>query len=409
MGLVRLAVVTGMAMPLAACALYDGASSPTPSTTALTTVAIDLCDDATYFAFRDGSGAWQALAPNPAEPKTYSIQVTSTYEWLTVIASQLDGFTAELHGATIADGTSQHPVCALPRLLNEPVAITGQMMQAGTVRYGQVGMQSSAAGWDIDMQAPGGMHDLLVYDAASMYVQRGLQLWQATSLGAIDLSQTGSAMPSESLQVTGAGSDGIASYVVWQLGDRDPMQYVAEGSPVTIPIPPPTSVMSEDSENITVAATGPGDDTAEPVLIRSAVQPFLGTPTSLDFALPTGMSASFVPGDVTAAQWQVLPANPTVALYVDNENDPTVPTPSSELVSVSTSWIAATGASGLAFDTSAPGYNPSWNIDITRPYEADMRVQTGDAFHLLDTYQQFNAARARVHDIVLRNVSAPTF
>jgi hypothetical protein len=96
----------------------------------------------------------------------------------------------------------------------------------------------------------------------------------------------------------------------------------------------------------------------------------------------------------------------TVALYVDNENDPGVPAASSELVSVSASWLAATGATGLAFDTSAPGYDSSWNIDITRPYEADLRVQNGDAWHLLDTYEQFNAANGQVNDIRLRNVSA---
>ena len=185
------------------------------------------------------------------------------------------------------------------------------------------------------------------------------------------------------------------------------MTYVAEGSPITVRIPPPTSVITEDSENITVSATGPGDDTAEPVLIRSAVQPFQSTPTSLAFALPSGMSASFVPGDVTGAQWQALPAAPTVQLYVDNNNDPTVPVKSSQLVSVSQSWLAATGASELAFDTSAPGYDPTWNLDITRPYEADLRVQTGDPWHVLDTYEQFNATQARVHDARLRNVGAP--
>ena len=409
MGILRLALPTLLAIPQAACSLYYGDSAtaaPDASVEPRTQITVELCDYVTFFAYRDGSGAWQALAANPASPKQYSLQVTSTYEWLTVVA-ELGSFVAELHGATVADGTVQHAHCAMPRALNQNVAITGQMAQAGTVRYGQVGARSESEGWNIDLQAPGGQHDLLVYDATSMYVQRGLEIWQATSLGAIDLSLTGSPMVSETLEVSGAGSDAVSSYVVWQLDDRDPMLYVADGTSTAVAIPPPARVMADDTENITAVATGPGDATVQPVLMRSAIQPFNGTPSALDFALPAPMSASFTVGTNVAAQWQSLPASATVELRLDDENDPKVALPSTQLVSVSTSWLAATGATSLDFDSSAPGYDSTWSLDATRPYEADLRVHAGDPWHVLDTVQQFNATTAPVPATVVRGPGSP--
>lgn len=37
-------------------------------------------------------------------------------------------------------------------------------------------------------------------------------------------------------------------------------------------------------------------------------------------------------------------------------------------ITATRSWVEATGATSLAFDASAPGYKPEWQVPLTAPY-----------------------------------------
>jgi hypothetical protein len=169
-------------------------------------VAIDVFGSpAALFAYRDGQGAWQTATADGQG--TYTIYVTSDYE-VVVACTSTGGSDVETLAATFGDGSQQYVFCNAPvtSAATQTVAITGHMIQAGTVTFGDTAM-SATAPWDFSLNVTPGTHDLIAMSTGNdMVIRRDQPVTMAGSAAPIDAAQEGTPMVPVTLTVNGIGS-----------------------------------------------------------------------------------------------------------------------------------------------------------------------------------------------------------
>jgi len=89
--------------------------------------------------------------------------------------------------------------------------------------------------------------------------------------------------------------------------------------------------------------------------------------TTLTFVLPPKLNgaAVTVTGGVAVATWTALPttaSEATLSLYGSGQAS------QSQAINVTPSWLTATHATTLKFDTSAPMFSSEWMVDATTGY-----------------------------------------
>ncbi len=339
----------------------DGPPDASPDAPPKNAVTLETFGTISFIAYRDGAGPWQT--PTAGAMGTYTLNVTNDYQWVIVCASG-GGFDAELQGATYKDGTRQFGFCFVSGpSTGSTVAVTGQMVQAGTVDMYDTAT-STTGNWSFSLNVPPGTHDLVAFDATDIYAHRAQAISAATSLGTLDLSTSGTAMTAVPLTINNLGSDTLGTELDWFLGNDAAF---LTGTSTTIETPPASLVMQNDFEFLDVIASSATTQ-------RTGSTSFTGSETSFTL-MPPVTGITYAPsGTTVAATWGTLPTHTALEL---NLFGGTPSAPKNQHVTVTTSWLTATGATSLAFDAMPPGYDAAWTIDVSGPYTRIFSVDDG--------------------------------
>lgn len=339
------------ASPDAASASADADALP------LRDVTLQVLDPTLYLRYRNADGAW--LHPERVSPEstTYRMRVTSTYEvvarWLTVDDESevaLYHFTSDdvpIIYSALRPTTSETP----------STAIAGRMLQAGAVYVRGDSATSSSAPWDFALDASSGTGTaaLVAVGADRMLVRRGIDITSPAAIADIDLDADGTTTTVAPLTIANGpeADETLTASLSWSgIGVSLPV------SPATFQPPPASLVQPSEVLQLHVEAR-----TA--TTLRYSAGWFTDERTT--FALPPALEGvSFgATGDTVTATWnKLLPTMDGVGmrLIADRGNRHIV------TVEASPSWLAATGATSLAFDVSPPDFDPSWGVDPSQPH-----------------------------------------
>jgi hypothetical protein len=309
--------------------------------------------------YRDGAGAWQTVTANSMG--RYVLTVTADYQ--VVVACHDDAnASSELLEATASDG-NQFAFCNLPGSDTPPttVAMTGHMVQAGDVTFGDTASSMSAP-WDFTLNVTPGMHDLIATSAAhGMLIRRDQNVTTAGAIPSIDVAADGTAMTATDLTINGVGSNTLLT----ELDLITQNEFATwSGSTPTIYPPPATLLTSNDFQFLVVEAYNQTS-------VEFAQTDFDGSQTTFD--LPAALTGVvFGPAKAT---WSALPTYDQVTLAMQQTGTLAV----EQDVVATKAWIDATQATQLAFDANPPGFDASWSIDGSKSYEANFQVTTNTA------------------------------
>jgi hypothetical protein len=200
-------------------------------------------------AYKDGAGAWQTATAG--SNNRYTLTVTADYQ-LVVACHDDANVDSELLEATANDG-NQFVFCSIPGSGTPPttVAMTGHMVQAGDVTFGDTA-SSTTAPWDFTLNVVPGMHDLIATSAAhGMVIRRDVSVTAAGAIPSIDVASEGTAMTATDLTVTGVGSDMLLT----ELDLFTKNEFATwEGSTTTIYPPPAALLAANDGQFLVVEA-----------------------------------------------------------------------------------------------------------------------------------------------------------
>ena len=345
-------------------------------------VTLDAGDGLSLIVYRDGTGPWQV--PQETSPGQYALHVTNDYEWLLVCTSGAS-FDAELQAATYADGASQFGFCfADGGAAPSTVPVTGQMAQAGIISmYDRA--TSSTPSWSFTLNVPPGTHDLVAVGVDNrMLIRRNLQITAATTESLIDVDANGTAMTSVPLTVNGLGSDTLSTELDLLLSND---LTLIDGTSTMLEAPPASLLLPTDSEFLSLAASTSSTT-------RTAFTSFTGAETTFTL-MPALSGVTFdASSGALKASWATLPSYTNLDMYLAASAAGAF---STERVSVSKSWLMATGATSIAFDQMPPGYDASWKIDLSGPYVRgfEARDESGSILYGTSYLEAVNGASAR--------------
>jgi len=328
--------------------LEPDAAIDSPPPAQLNAVAIDVFGSTTaLFAYRDGQGAWQTATPDAQG--TYVIYVTNDYQ-VVVACSDAGTSDVETLAATFADGARQFVFCSapVPSAAQQTVAITGHMVQAGSVTFGDMA-SSTTAPWDFSLNVTTGNHDLIATSASNqLVIRRDQPVTMAGSIAAIDTAQEGTPMVPVTLTVDGVGSGETVRNELDLYLTNDFASWTTASS--TIETPPASLLQQNDFEFLFADASTTTQD-------HWADTQFTGTETSFTL-LPFLDGVQFtVANSTVVATWGTVPAYDDLALAVYSAA-------ANERVRATKGWFDATHAAQLTFDLMPPGFDASWAVDL---------------------------------------------
>lgn len=316
-------------------------------------VTVETNQAPTFIAYRDGKGPW--LTPAATSDTEYELHVTNDYQWL-IVCTNGSTFDAELHNATFADGSSVFGFCGAGAPPATTVQMTGEMVQAGNVWMNDTAM-STTANWDFALAVPPGTHDFVAVGGNQMLIRRDQVITVAGAVASVDVVANGTAMTAVPLTINNLNGDGDTLYTSFDLDLANDGATISGSSP-TLETPPTSLLLPTDYQYLDIDAVSQTGD-------RSAFTQFTGTETTFTLMAPlTGVTFAQTTG-VEVATWGTLPSYTNVNLFVYSYSGESI---SEQNVVASKSWLDLKAATTLGFDSSAPGYNPAWNIDLTGIY-----------------------------------------
>jgi hypothetical protein len=86
------------------------------------------------------------------------------------------------------------------------------------------------------------------------------------------------------------------------------------------------------------------------------------------------------------ARWTTLPRFDGLLFSIDQETTNSAGLMVGQLVELSASYVATTGATSAVFDTDLPGYDPAWQVDVTLPWNSAAKLTRIDSGDTLTSY-----------------------
>lgn len=312
-------------------------------------------------AFRDAfDDEWQT--PAPTATGSYEFEVRCPYV-VSVVCNADNGFIISTRqiARTPEDGRELDMPCE--ELPLSDATITGKMQQAGSVAVSGARDFSDLPNWSFSFGVPAGTYDLIAFSDERLSIRAGLVVTDTLDVGTIDIAQ-GAALVPAALSVTNAAAGELLEAQVLVSTPRTSAGYIHLGTPATARIAPAELLTGDVRQSVTLAAYR-GDN------IRSTRRDFrAGDPTSFTLPEPLeGLTFDTAGGDL-AATWTALPEHDEVRVSVSGTiADDKVREHALEL---SARFLAATAATGAAFDTDFPGYQPDWRPSYTREYSREV-------------------------------------
>ena len=335
---------------------------------------------AQYVRYRNGTGAWQTPEQDPAGD--YLLYVHDDYQVVVACADSL-GADSTLIASTFADSDSQSAFCFRgSSAAGGVVQVSGQMTQPGEIYMDD--FASSATGpWDFVLDVSTGPNDLIAVGETQIAIRRGLSFTVDTTIPTVDVAQEGASLAGIPFILGGLDtSEVVSSRLTWFT--EDGLAFV-NGTATELLTPPASMLEAGDFRILDI-------DASTATTERSVFNLFSGNPTSFSFTLmPLLSGITFSDGgDVLRASWETLPSYRYVELWM-------VSSSSFQRVEATWGWIAANGATSLAFDPLPPDYDPDWGVDLAAPYSRRFEVETfdGSVLHSTAIIEDVNGAALR--------------
>ncbi len=325
----------------------------------------------TVFQYRDGNGPW--LTPTADSSGMYELHITDAYLAMAVCTSTgLAGdFDAEEFAATYSDGPMQSIYCGdgPTNVAQTTYAVTGTMSQAGSISMVD-SASSTTADWTFSLDVPTGTYDLIALDTTHIELDRGISISADKALGTVDVDAAGTALVSKTLTLTGAGADDSYFTDLFLVTDRGAGFSTLSGGNSATVMTVPSDLLQTGEDFLSLFA----EDYASDGSYRSVDESW--DDTTVTFALPAKLSgaAVVVTGGVAVASWTALPASASdvmLGMYGATQASQT------QTINATPSWLTATHATTLKFDTTAPMFSSEWMVDGTTGYY-DFGVSNSD-------------------------------
>jgi len=293
-------------------------------------------------AVKSGTGAWQALAPTA----TSFFATSATYQLLAVCQAGMF-FETAIAARAVSDGDAFVPCFPFGSSTAPPtpVAITGQVAQAGGVWMGDTATGATSP-WSYTLAVPPGAHDLIAANATKIAIQRDLAITVAATEPTVDVAQTGTAFESHGFVLTGLGTGDVVTHEVNWLTANEFAILTGTGAGVST-IPASLLASMTDLEVIDVYATNG--------MQKRTVEEFVSGTVETTVTLLPPVTATFAGA---SALWTSLPTGfDSAALSVFGATN-------GENISATPAYLGA--ATSLAIDvTGVPGYLPAYDVGTT--------------------------------------------
>jgi hypothetical protein len=329
------------------------------------------------FQYRDGSGAWQSVPPANADGDS-TLEVSNDYEVIAICAGEGSAFIGVTVAATVGDG-DQFINCFInpPASVVPTFAVTGTMNQAGSLQIG--GTAGSASGatspWTFSLELPAATYDAAGFDAAKtqMLVRRGLAVGSAglAVTPAFDLTGEGAALVAPAITIVGAGS-GATPLSDTALFTADATFDLGAGSGSSTILAPLSLLQSTDFEELEIGELTATVDQFADMDGEGSGDEAIDVPSTLQM-LPVLAGITFTAeANGVQGQWTTLPTAEDVHMILESATQ-------EQHAIASPAWLAVHDATELAFDTSVPGYQSEWVIDLDAPFFAELAITATDA------------------------------
>ncbi|HEY1555810.1 MAG TPA: hypothetical protein VGF94_13320 [Kofleriaceae bacterium] len=344
----------------------------------------------TLVEFRGDTTAWRV--PEKVGASAFAFDVDDDYELVAVFEVPGLGVDSYELAATYADGDQWATTAVMSNTSYDPwpvgralpvqtwlclplgtIGVPGTMLQAGRVALGgacQVGLSDP---WSFRLDIGFGTYDLIASTPSQVLIERNVEVTANTIVPTIDASHgdtlvsqpvavgnvdpTGSVQIDDELFTTGCSSDVASSY-----------EPLATGTRYAVPIVPAVALQSSEQQWLDVKST------SNDLATRRVARVLLASATPVVY-LPSPPVVSYgMQGEADVAIWSppLAPSYDLVELDVSSELDALYPT--SQHVTATKQWLDDHDIDHLAFDTDAPGFDPSWSIDRTIPYQRTFSV-----------------------------------
>jgi hypothetical protein len=324
-------------------------------------------------SYREAGGPWRSpiLSSEDATDTFYILDVKNEYEVVYVCVDDTGRFQAGAFFGMRED-VSRFDFCHVYTPTSAPlpsVPVSGQMEQAGHVYMDSQDARNTSsmtAPWNFTLAVPPGVHDFIAMPqdptAAGMVLRRNQTITDAFQEPVVDLSEDGTAMTPLTLQVAGWEHGEL----LWPL----PQLITANGG---APLPvnyltvfvAPNQLLGPNDGQVLQVLVEPLNETG-PVTHQRYLYAPIDEQSTLDFQLlPSlgNLSYSVSPnsdGDVTET-WSMIPFDGYTGIGFSVSNNT-----GSQDVSATIAWLDAHPTNSLTFDTSAPGFDAAWRIDLSQ-------------------------------------------
>jgi hypothetical protein len=317
-----------------------------------------------FIMYRDGNGPWQVPAMDP--DGSYTLHITYDYEIVARWANAT-GSDTRLYQYTIDDlvPIAFRPaptVAANVPLPTGTVAVTGHMLQPGAVYLSGVpGAASETGPWSFAFDVYPSTYNLVAVGADRMVARRSLALTAPTTLSDIDLDTEGAAttITPVTLDHPPTTAESFLMNYEW-LGVR---LYTA---PELVRPAPASLVQPGDLQLLNMLAQ------TSTTFRLDYYAPFTGAGTYV-LPPPLGGVAFDRVQDTLSATCEIPPNSDGVVLLLASNISGFTRILTTE---ATPHWLTRHQATTVAFTASPPGFDPSWNVDVSGPYERELVVFT---------------------------------
>jgi hypothetical protein len=276
-----------------------------------------------------------------------------------------------------------------------PVArstVHGHLVQAGSVTLGDGAATEIPADSDFDVVTARGTHDLVAISPDPMAVRRSVVVEADRTLTPIDIDAEGQRLLPTAPTITNVISDeNLSGLIYLATAETSFLTAVSFGAPASL-LAAPSSVLSPGLFQTIEIDADDADNS------RSSGRDNFRIGDPMIFALPDRLgSVRFAVKDGELSAATDVERGDEFQLVLFPRSAHTV----GNVVIASHSFFEATRATSIETDSTIPGFQPSWRVDLSEPYQALYTVLTrdGDAWTASSRKQDFNVPAARAPSI----------
>lgn len=339
---------------------------------ATTTIQITSGQPAALVTFRDGVDApWQAATRKT--PTLFEAEVHGPYIVSVVCQNTLaaEGPSTESWDTWQAGRTLDDPpvytACDAPATEH---AITGTMVQAGTVRLEDSFDSSQADTWTFHVVAASGTHDLLATTADGFALRRAVNITADLVLTPpIDVVQEGAVLATVPFRIANPLPAETSRAVVFLETSASELPATLYAGPINaVKVAPDAALQDLDRQSVSLRAQR-GTSTRA---LRRAFHS--GADTTYTLPPAFGDPQWAISGARAEVSWTLLPAVGNLSESVSGSG-PGGTTAASYQLDMTDAFVAATAPTRAVIDTDIPGYLPAWRVDLTASYVRQLVVQ----------------------------------